>query len=67
MSEEGYSPDVEIDHTGALVAARDIAEHETIIVPLHMLGKAIRCLPKTNIIRTYIPLADWRRLMTDRD
>lgn len=40
-----YSPDVEIDEQGRLVAARDLIEGETICVPLHMFNKAMRDVP----------------------
>lgn len=33
----GYSPDIEIDHTGKIVAVRDLGVGETIQIPAHMV------------------------------
>jgi hypothetical protein len=38
----GYSPDVEIDETGRVVYARDIAAGEVITIPMHMFDRVIK-------------------------
>lgn len=34
-----YSPDVELDHNGVVVATRDIGRHEVICIPAHLFGR----------------------------
>lgn len=36
MKDDSYSPDLEIDENGKVVAARDIKKHEVISIPMHM-------------------------------
>jgi hypothetical protein len=51
-----YSPDVEIDETGKLVYAREVALGEVITMPLHMFSK-IGSNPamSEHIVRTCLP------------
>jgi hypothetical protein len=41
-TDASYSPDVEIDHEGKVVFARDIPSGEPIRIPVHMLGRAVK-------------------------
>lgn len=44
-----YSPDIEIDHDGRVVYARDVDEGETISIPMHMMEQIARQrLPEPN-------------------
>lgn len=47
-TDESYSPDVEIDESGRVVLAQDIADGEAITIPMHMLariGHVIKTFP----------------------
>ena len=40
--DQSYSPDVEIDHAGRIVWAREVRRGETIVIPFHMWGQLSR-------------------------
>lgn len=61
-----YSPDVEIDHTGKLVYARDIAEGEIVRVPFHMLGRAAAGGLKSHTLQYAVPEDVWLAIHTGR-
>lgn len=57
-----YSADVELDHQGRLVAARDIEEGEIVSIPSHMFGALRPGDFEGNILRTTVSHDHWMRL-----